>query len=676
MKKLFFSVLILTAASAASGQNRWAIQPDGKTLRLEVGENKLPHYDHMEMSGERMSLVLRWHLDRSGVFSEERSLIFPMLRTIPNNTRASLMYRIAVDIPSLLSVNQRTLLPTGTRYMEIDGAMRVISEYRASWTWMQGRDSGAPLEITRTIFPSTDLPAMCELYEIKNTGNKAAELIIPEFSQSFATPKNKGVDGTYIIRADITGSGNYTLKPGESMSFGAIFQGYALDSQQPVFPDAAAEYAKRIDFISRDIDSNLILETPDEVINTGFRYAKIRGAESIFKTKGGYMHSPGGESYYAAVWANDQAEYINPFFPYLGYGTGNESALNSFRHWFKHMNPEYKYLPSSIIAEGDDAFGVAGDRGDAAMIAYGALRYALARADKAEAQELWPLIEWCLEYCNRQLNEAGVVKSDSDELERRFPSGEANLCTSSLYYDALVSVGYLGKEIGLPTAQINKYKAQASVLRKAICDYFEAEVSGYETYRYYEGNDVLRSWICMPLIVGINDRAEGTVAALFGPELYTSDGCLTAEGSRTFWDRSTLYSFRGAYQAGYRDLATKQLSAYSTRRLLGDHVPYPIEAWPEGSQRHLSAESGLYCRVITEGLFGMRPTGFRSFTLTPQLPSDWDHMTLRHIRAFGSDFDIAIVRTKDKKIKVTVAQKDGKTKIWTVGNGATIKVAL
>lgn len=108
-------------------------------------------------------------------------------------------------------------------------------------------------------------------------------------------------------------------------------------------------------------------------------------------------------------------------------------------------------------------------------------------------------------------------------------------------------------------------------------------MSGYETYRYYEGNDVLRSWICMPLIVGINDRAEGTVAALFGPELYTSDGCLTAEGSRTFWDRSTLYSFRGAYQAGYRDLATKQLSAYSTRRLLGDH----------GSVSHRSMAGGI-----------------------------------------------------------------------------------
>ena len=64
------------------------------------------------------------------------------------------------------------------------------------------------------------------------------------------------------------------------------------------------------------------------------------------------------------------------------------------------------------------------------------------------------------------------------------------------------------------------------------------------------------------------------------------------------------------------DIATEKLKYYSARRLLGDHVPYAIEAWPEGSQRHLSAESGLYCRIITEGLFGMKPTGFRSFNLT------------------------------------------------------------
>ena len=47
-----------------------------------------------------------------------------------------------------------------------------------------------------------------------------------------------------------------------------------------------------------------------------------------------------------------------------------------------------------------------------------------------------------------------------------------------------------------------------------------ANVKGYETYRYYEGNDILRSWICMPLIVGIYDRAAATIDALFRSDLY------------------------------------------------------------------------------------------------------------------------------------------------------------
>ena len=45
-----------------------------------------------------------------------------------------------------------------------------------------------------------------------------------------------------------------------------------------------------------------------------------------------------------------------------------------------------------------------------------------------------------------------------------------------------------------------------------------------------------------------------------------------------------------------------------------------VEAYTEGNQRHLSAESAFYCRLCTEGLFGLRPTGFRSFTYTPRLP--------------------------------------------------------
>lgn len=91
--------------------------------------------------------------------------------------------------------------------------------------------------------------------------------------------------------------------------------------------------------------------------------------------------------------------------------------MNSFKHFARFMNNEWKPIPSSIVAEGLDIWNGVGDRGDAAMIAYGASRYLLARASREEAEQLWPLVTWCLEYCNHKLNKEGVVASDTDELE-------------------------------------------------------------------------------------------------------------------------------------------------------------------------------------------------------------------------------------------------------------------
>ena len=94
-------------------------------------------------------------------------------------------------------------------------------------------------------------------------------------------------------------------------------------------------------------------------------------------------------------------------FPFCRLCLRNKSALNSFMHFSRFMNEEWKPIPSSIIAEGLDIWNGAGDRGDAAMIAYGASRYALASGKPDEADKLWPLIEWCLTYCNRNLNKEG-----------------------------------------------------------------------------------------------------------------------------------------------------------------------------------------------------------------------------------------------------------------------------
>ena len=668
-------MLLLFAAAAWS--QRWEIRPGGRDIVWKVGSD-IPHDDHIEMSGERMAFVLRWGIDPNGAFRQERSLVFPLLRTVPNDTHASLMYRMPTDIPSLLGVNGLALQAERVEQVSVDGALTVRSLWGVGKMNVGSARDTKPVpvvEMTRTIFPSRSLPLMCEHYVLRNVGGKPLAVYIPEFSQVVTTDPAKGVAGSYVVRGDLAGSGTFMLVPADSLAFDAVFQAYR-SGEEPLRPDVAAEYAARMEFVHGCIDANLVLETPDPVIDTEFRYAKLRAAESIIETRGGYMHAPGGESYYAAVWANDQAEYVNPFFPFLGYGTGNESALNSFRHFARFMNPGYEPLPSSIIAEGDDIWNGAGDRGDAAMIACGAARYALARGSRAEAEELWPLIEWCLEYCRRKLTADGVVASDTDELEGRFPTGEANLCTSTLYYDALLSAVPLGRELGVMPAVTARYAAEAGALAKAIDAHFGGEVGGYDTYRYYDGNTLLRSWICMPLIVGLRERCEGTVRALLSPELLTDDGLLTEQGGATFWDRSTLYALRGIYNAGYADRATEMLHRYSQRRLLGDHVPYPIEAWPEGSQRHLSAESGLYCRIVTEGLFGIRPAGLRSFDLTPGMPSAWERMSLRRIRAFDADFDISVGREVGGKLRITVMQAGKKPKIYRAAPGATIRVKL
>lgn len=656
---------------------RWEINADG-SIQWNITPESIPHYDHLEMTGRSISCVLRWGVDGTGAFKEERSLVFPLLRTIPNNTHASLIHRIGIDVPSLLSVDGMALRNEQVKWVKIDGMVEAESTFevgRQNIGTGRGVDPKPAVRVRRTIVPGTVLPVLTERYIVTNVRNSALTLYVPEFAQTFTTPEEKGVKGSYIVDSRIqSGSGTVRLLPGQSHVFYVQFQGAEASQGASLVPQAASlekEFESRRAFLN-DVTQNLVLDTPDEVINTMFRHAKIRASDSIIATQGGPMHAPGGESYYAAIWANDQAEYVNPFFPFLGYAYGNESALNSYRHFARFMNDAYEPIPSSIIAEGLDIWNGAGDRGDAAMIAYGASRYALALGDKAVAEELWPLIEWCLEYCRRHVNADGVVESDTDELEGRFPSGDANLCTSSLYYDALNSAVCLAKSLG---RNQRDYAKRAKAMRSAIESFFGQDMCGYHTYRYYEGNDVLRAWICIPLTEGIFDRAEGTVKALFGPELWTENGLLSAQGDKTFWDRSTLYAFRGVFAAGYSDLALDKLHFYSSRRLLGDHVPYAIEAWPEGSQRHLSAENGLYCRVITEGLFGIRPTGFRSFALTPSLPSGWDHMSLRKVNICGSSIDIDITRAADGKINAAVSA-DGATKTYTAAPGKTMNIKL
>ena len=74
-------------------ENRWKINSQGGiTWQVKLQE---PHNDHIEMSGLKVSVVFRYGVTAEGSFWLDRSMVWPTLRTVPNNTHASLMRHIA-----------------------------------------------------------------------------------------------------------------------------------------------------------------------------------------------------------------------------------------------------------------------------------------------------------------------------------------------------------------------------------------------------------------------------------------------------------------------------------------------------------------------------------------------------------------------------------------------------
>ncbi len=632
MKKICFTFLLFFNLSLFAQEKDliWNISPD-QSITWNVKKSEV-HSDHIEMSGLNISAILTYGIDENGVLINQKKLVFPMLRTIPNDTHASLSQNYDGKEQPIIHVNGIEVKEF-PETVNLKGILTVTSS------------TNAGVKTKRTIFPSRDKAALIEILNIQNTTQNNCKVDINFTPTVITTPEDKGVYGKYILSVNAKQPGTFNLKPEEKITVGIVYSG-RKECDQPYNFSPVYEFSKREKFITELFD-NLVLDTPNDTIDEEFAFAKIRATESIYDTKGGLMHGPGGGAYYAAIWANDQAEYVNPFFPFLGNLEGNESAINSFRHFARYINPEFKPIPSSIIAEGTDYWNGAGDRGDQAMIAYGASRFSLAYGNREIAKEFWPLIRWCIQYLETKKSDNGVIASDSDELEGRFPAGDYNLSTNSLTYGAYVSASHLAEELNKPdTAKI--YLQKASELKAAIENYFGANIQGFDTYQYFDGNDKLRSWICLPLTMGIFDRKDETIKALFSPYLWTENGILTEAGSETFWDRSTLYAFRGLFNSGATEQLMPYLSYYSARRLLGGHVPYPVEAWPEGNQRHLSAESGLFCRVITEGMFGISPVGLNKFEILPRLPQNWDFMKLKNIKAFNQTFDIEVSRAGDK----------------------------
>ena len=587
--------------------------------------------DHFEMSSRGVDAVVRWEVGESGVWRRKGVLRFPTLRAGKDDTYGSWKVDLADDLADEVEVDGRSLSRGMVARVKIGAALVAEIEH--------GEER---IHETRTLFPSLSATAFLETVVLSNGFDRARTVNVAALTRR---DEGAGVFGRLICESFVAGGGCFRLAPGGVLKYTRCVAGRGANDPQ-YYPDAEAELAARA-ALWNEASRTLVLETPSPEIDALFRFAKFRTLESLYATRGGLIHSPGGAWYLAAIWANDQVEYTCPLLAYMGCPAATEAMKTCCRWFAQRMNDGYRPIPCSIVAENRSFWNDAGDRGDQAMMAHGVARAVMSAGDAGFAEEMRPFILWCIEFGRRKTGADGVVQSDCDELERRLPSGRANLCTSALQYDALMRAADLTGDMTL--------REEAMRLEESMERYFGACVEGFDTYRYYDGNDKLRSWIAIPLCFGIDHRVEGTAAAVFSDLLWDSIGLKSVSGSSGYWDRSTLYAFRGLTFCGMADAVLPHLEAYTHERLLGAHVPYPVEASTEGGCRHLAGESALFARIFTEGFFGMTPRGLHSFTVKPNLPVSWERMALRKIKAHGAEFDLVVVR-RNGKLRVCVTE--------------------
>src|SRR5205823_3915334 len=141
-------------------------------------DDRLPHADHIEMSGQKVSLWVSYEVDSMKSPYISRTIVFPTFRLAPNKTSSSMMYTVNDDdLPRFLindnlfkkgiyNGNPTTGMPERVISIRHRGIMEIRSRV--------GKDGS--IELRRTIFPSVEKPLAIEKMVFTNYGAVPAKI--------------------------------------------------------------------------------------------------------------------------------------------------------------------------------------------------------------------------------------------------------------------------------------------------------------------------------------------------------------------------------------------------------------------------------------------------------------------------------------------------------------------
>jgi hypothetical protein len=498
---------------------------------------------------------------------------------------------------------------------------------------------------TRTVYPSLAKALIIEEWQVRNTSGKTLTVTVAP------ARTEQSIGGNCAVVWTCTGLASTSLKPGGVLSFSTSLQA-RLAADNDLAVTVSIEHDARKALVAAAWRGPGRLETPEPQLDAAFALQKLHVLECPIETFKGIITHNGSLTYAPGIWANDPPEYSSPLFPFFGDVQLNHASMNMYRVWQDYCQEKNtNAIPGCFWQETLEVGQW--ERGDDAMILYGLSKFLLFQGDRAAAKELWPLIEASAASVLKHTTADGIIASESDEMEGRYPTGKANLSAASLAYGGYRQAARLAQALGKPEAA--EFDRRADTLRIGMEKYFGAEIEGFKTYRYFKENTTLRGWILLPLVMGIYDRQEGTVAALLSDKLWPNRmagaDILAETGRETEWGRETYYALRALFKVGRTEEAIDLTRRVVKAQIFGSKGPYPDE-----DAIDMLCPGSLYPRVFTEGMFGIVPTGLDSFECTPWLPKAWPRMALRDLRAFGRSWDLVVERDGDQQ-KVTVSSK-------------------
>lgn len=147
-KRSLWVILSFFLNVTGNAQQFWKIDSLGNSITWQVREGEA-HSDHIEMAGKRVATVLRYGVNKEGAFKLNKSLVWPMLRTIPNNTHGNVIRRFDWNPLDAVTVNGNSIREQ-VKTVTLNGTMEVVSQISLG--------NNSSLSLRRTYFPSVDSP--------------------------------------------------------------------------------------------------------------------------------------------------------------------------------------------------------------------------------------------------------------------------------------------------------------------------------------------------------------------------------------------------------------------------------------------------------------------------------------------------------------------------------------